>query len=183
MRSRRSQREWHERTFVTVAAEQLILTKAQVRTLEKTYGAEAAGEVETAHPGYLGSQDTFYVGTLKGVAGSINRPSSKPTRNSRRRSCTRPRHRSGLRTYSTTGCCGCSSSTRCRCCEWLTDHGTEYCGRAERHDHQLYLALDDIDHTKTMARKLQTTESANGSTRQFCRSYIRLPSARNSTRA
>ena len=27
----------------------------------------AAGEIETAHPGYLGSQDTFYVGTLKGV--------------------------------------------------------------------------------------------------------------------
>ena len=25
------------------------------------------GEIETAHPGYLGSQDTFYVGTIKGV--------------------------------------------------------------------------------------------------------------------
>ncbi|MBB1331615.1 IS481 family transposase, partial [Pseudoalteromonas sp. SR43-7] len=28
---------------------------------------EACGEIETAHPGYLGSQDTFYVGNLKGV--------------------------------------------------------------------------------------------------------------------
>ena len=28
---------------------------------------EACGEIETAHPGCLGSQDTFYVGTLKGV--------------------------------------------------------------------------------------------------------------------
>lgn len=28
---------------------------------------EACGEIATAHPGYLGSQDTFYVGTLKGV--------------------------------------------------------------------------------------------------------------------
>ena len=27
----------------------------------------ACGEIETAHPGHLGSQDTFYVGTLKGV--------------------------------------------------------------------------------------------------------------------
>ena len=27
----------------------------------------ACGEIDTAHPGYLGSQDTFYVGTLKGV--------------------------------------------------------------------------------------------------------------------
>ena len=25
---------------------------------------EACGEIETAHPGYLGSQDTFYVGTM-----------------------------------------------------------------------------------------------------------------------
>jgi hypothetical protein len=28
---------------------------------------EAHGEIETEHPGYLGSQDTYYVGTLKGV--------------------------------------------------------------------------------------------------------------------
>ena len=28
---------------------------------------EACGEIETEHPGYLGSQDTFYVGTIKGV--------------------------------------------------------------------------------------------------------------------
>jgi hypothetical protein len=27
----------------------------------------AHGEIETGHPGYLGSQDTFYVGPLKGV--------------------------------------------------------------------------------------------------------------------
>jgi hypothetical protein len=33
----------------------------------------------------------------------------------------------------------------------LTDRGTEYCGRAEKHDYQLYLALNDIDHTKTKA--------------------------------
>ena len=28
---------------------------------------EARGEIETLHPGYLGSQDTYYVGNLKGV--------------------------------------------------------------------------------------------------------------------
>ena len=51
-----------------VAAEGLILTEAQVVALEKKrHDDEAAGEIETAHPGYLGSQDTFYVGTLKGV--------------------------------------------------------------------------------------------------------------------
>lgn len=31
----------------------------------------------------------------------------------------------------------------------LTNRGTEYCGRAEQHDYQLYLAVNDIEHTKT----------------------------------
>ena len=28
---------------------------------------EGHGEIETEHPGYLGDQDTYYVGTIKGV--------------------------------------------------------------------------------------------------------------------
>ena len=51
-----------------VAEEGIILTEAQVAALEKKkFDDEACGEIDTAHPGYLGSQDTFYVGTLKGV--------------------------------------------------------------------------------------------------------------------
>jgi hypothetical protein len=51
-----------------VAKEGIILTEAQIAALEKKqYDDEAAGEIKTAHPGYLGSQDTFYVGTMKGV--------------------------------------------------------------------------------------------------------------------
>ena len=51
-----------------VAETDMILTESQVQALEKKkHDDEACGEVETAHPGYLGSQDTFYVGTLKGV--------------------------------------------------------------------------------------------------------------------
>jgi len=38
----------------------------------------------------------------------------------------------------------------------LTDRGTEYCGKAETHDYQLYLAINDIEHTKTKARHPQT---------------------------
>ena len=50
------------------AQENLILTEAQVRALEKAKEEkEAHGEIETEHPGYLGAQDTFNVGTLKGV--------------------------------------------------------------------------------------------------------------------
>jgi transposase InsO family protein len=38
----------------------------------------------------------------------------------------------------------------------LTDRGTEYCGKVEQHDYQLYLAMNDIEHTKTKARSPQT---------------------------
>jgi transposase InsO family protein len=38
----------------------------------------------------------------------------------------------------------------------LTDRGTEYCGNRERHEYQLYLAIEDIDHSKTKAKSLQT---------------------------
>lgn len=38
----------------------------------------------------------------------------------------------------------------------LTDRGTEYCGKVEHHDYELYLALNDIDHTKTKAASPQT---------------------------
>jgi transposase InsO family protein len=38
----------------------------------------------------------------------------------------------------------------------LTDRGTEFCGRPERHDYQLYLAVNDIEHTRTKAYSPQT---------------------------
>ena len=51
-----------------VAEEGIILTGAQIQALEKKkWDDEAWGEIDTAHPGYLGSQDTVHVGTLKGV--------------------------------------------------------------------------------------------------------------------
>ncbi len=38
----------------------------------------------------------------------------------------------------------------------LTDRGTEYCGRFEAHDYELYLGVNGIGHTKTKARHPQT---------------------------
>lgn len=51
-----------------VARDGIELTDSQIAALErKASDDEACGEIETAHPGYMGSQDTFYVGNLKGV--------------------------------------------------------------------------------------------------------------------
>ncbi|EQA02949.1 integrase core domain protein [Glaesserella parasuis MN-H] len=38
----------------------------------------------------------------------------------------------------------------------LTDRGSEYCGKVENHDYELYLAMNDIEHTKTKVKHPQT---------------------------
>ena len=62
-----------------MAQDNLILSEEQLRALEKSKAdKEASGEIETHHPGYLGAQDTYYVGTLKAWAGSTSKLSSTP---------------------------------------------------------------------------------------------------------
>ena len=130
---------------------------SQVAALEKKkHDDEACGEIETAHPGYLGSQDTFYVGNLKGVG--------------------RIYQQTFVDTYSKIALCKLyTTKTPITAADVLndkvqpffeqhelpmlrilTDRGTEYCGRVEQHDYQLYLAINDIDHTKTKAMSPQT---------------------------
>ncbi len=50
----------------------------------------------------------------------------------------------------------------------LTDRGTEYCGRVDKHDFQLFVAINDIDHTKTKVRSPQT----NGICEQFHKTIL-----------
>jgi hypothetical protein len=38
----------------------------------------------------------------------------------------------------------------------LTDRGTEYCGNPEHHEYELYLALEDIDHSRTKTKSPQS---------------------------
>ena len=46
----------------------MVLTESQVKAMEKAKEQrQAEGEVETHHPGYLGSQDIYYMGTIKGI--------------------------------------------------------------------------------------------------------------------
>ncbi len=38
----------------------------------------------------------------------------------------------------------------------LTDRGTEYCGAPDRHEYELYLAVENMDHTRTKTKSPQT---------------------------
>jgi transposase InsO family protein len=151
------------------AEEGLVLTESQVIALERKKDDDIeCGEVETAHPGHLGSQDTFYVGTLKGVG--------------------RVYQQTFVDTYSKVALAKLyNTKTPITSADMLndkvlplfeengmgllrilTDRGTEYCGRAEHHDYQLYLAINDIEHTKTKARSPKT----NGICERFHRTML-----------
>jgi transposase InsO family protein len=140
-----------------VAEQGLILTEAQVAALEKKrQDDEFNGEIDTAHPGYLGSQDTFYVGTFKGV-GRVYQQTFVDTYSKV----------AFAKLYTTKTPLTAADLLNDRVLPFfaeenlpmlriLTDRGTEYCGRAESHDYQLYLAINDIEHSKTKVRSPQT---------------------------
>jgi transposase InsO family protein len=140
-----------------VAQEGRILTEAQVAALEKaTADKEAHGEFESECPGYCGAQDTFYVGTLKGVG--------------------RIYQQTFIDTYSKVGFAKLyDRKTPLTAADLLndrvvpffeehgiplgrvlTDRGTEYCGQPDRHEYELYLAVENIDHTRTKTKHPQT---------------------------
>lgn len=140
-----------------VAQEGLVLTETQLMALEKaTADKEAHGEFESECPGYCGAQDTFYVGTLKGVG--------------------RIYQQTFIDTYSKVGFAKLyDRKTPVTAADLLndrvvpffeqyeialnrvlTDRGTEYCGAPDRHDYELYLAIENIDHTRTKTQRPQT---------------------------
>jgi len=134
-----------------------VLTEEQVVALEKAkLEKEAHGQIETEHPGYLVAQDTFYVGTIKGV-GRIYQQTVIDTYSRVAFAKLYDRKNALVAAdmlndqvvpfFETEGV----SLLRI-----LTDRGTEYCGNREHHEYQLYMALENIDHTKTKARSPQT---------------------------
>jgi hypothetical protein len=139
------------------AQEGLVLTEAQVTALERAKEEKQAhGEIETHHPGYLGAQDTYYIGTIKGV-GRIYQQTYIDTY----------AKVAQVKLYDRKNALVAADMLNDRILPLyeqsnipllriLTDRGTEYCGAREHHEYQLYLAIEDIDHTRTKAKHPQT---------------------------
>src|ERR1700739_1395722 len=151
-----------------VAQDGILLTESQIAAMEKAKaGKEAHGEFDSECPGYCGAQDTFYVGTLKGVV--------------------RVYQQSFIDTYAkvafaklydrkTPITAAAILNDRVvpfydehgiRLSRVLTDRGTEFCGR-ESHDYELYLAVEDID---TSSNKTQSPQT-NGICERFHRTVL-----------
>lgn len=139
------------------AEEGILLTEEQLKCLEKAkLEKEAHGEIETAHPGYLGSQDTYFVGTMKGV-GRIYQQTFIDTYS----------RVAFAKLYTEKTAITAAHALNEVVVPWfaeqevpllriLTDRGTEYCGKIEEHAYQLFIAVENIDHSKTKARSPQT---------------------------
>lgn len=139
------------------AQENLILTEDQLRALERAREEKQAhGEIETEHPGYLGAQDTYYVGTIKSI-GRIYQQTFLDTYSKL----------AFAKLYDRKNALVAADLLNDRVLPFLeeqnvpllrvlTDRGTEYCGNRECHEYQLYLAVENIDHSRTKAKSPQT---------------------------
>src|SRR5215470_1790786 len=139
------------------AREGRVLTEAQVAALERVQREkETHGEFESECPGYCGAQDTFYVGTLKGV-GRIYQQTFIDTYSKV----------AFAKLYTEKTPITAADLLNDRIVPFfaeheipvsriLTDRGSEYCGAPDRHPYELYLAIEEIEHTRTKTRSPQT---------------------------
>jgi len=140
-----------------VAQDGVILTERQLAALErKREKQEAHGEIETEHPGYLGAQDTYYVGNIKGV-GRIYQQTFIDTYSKV----------AFAKLYDRKNAIVAADMVNDRVLTFfeehdipllrvLTDRGTEYCGKVEYHEYELYLQLEGIEHSKTQIKRPQS---------------------------
>jgi transposase InsO family protein len=140
-----------------MAQDGILLTEAQLQVLEKRKATkEAHGEIETEHPGYLGSQDTYYVGYFKGI-GKVYSQVYIDTYS----------RVADAKLYEDKTSLTAADILNDRVLPWyeeegipilriLTDRGTEYKGKIEHHAYELFLSIAGIEHTTTKAYSPQT---------------------------
>lgn len=140
------------------AKEGIVYTEAQLVALEsaKRQRESNPDEIETEHSGYLISQDTFYVGYLKGV-GRIYQQTVIDTYSSV----------AFAKVYTAKIPVTAADLLNDRVLPFfeeqeipvlrvLTDRGTEFCGSMDKHPYEIYLQLNEIEHTKTKVKSPQT---------------------------
>src|SRR5437899_7389493 len=153
----------------TSAQEGPVLSESQLAALEKAKAdKEAHGEFESECPGYCGAQDTFYVGTLKGV-GRIYQQTFLDTYTKV----------AFAKLYDRKTPLVAADLLNDRVIPFFDEHGVtlqrvltdrcpEHCGAPERHEYELYLAVENIDHTRTKVKSPQT----NGIVERFHRTVL-----------
>lgn len=145
----------------------LELSPEQIALIEKANPCFKERHVESSKPGELLSQDTFYVGVLKGVgrvylhavvdtygsyAFGFLHTSKQPE------AAVAVLHNQALPFY---------QDLDLDVNAILTDNGREFCGK-ETHPYELYLQLNDIEHRTTRVRRPQT----NGFVERFNRTVL-----------
>jgi len=147
--------------------EGIELTPEQIAQIEKYNPCFKERHVESSRPGELLSQDTFFVGTMKGV-GKVYLHAAVDTYGSyafgflhtgKKPECAAVLlHNDILPFYKEHGLTVQAI---------LTDNGPEFCG-TQNHPFELYLALNDIEHRRTKVR----TPRTNGFIERFNRTVL-----------
>ena len=144
------------------------LTEEQIRLLEKANPCFRERRVESLYPGYLLCQDTFMVGTIKGIGriylqavvdtyGSL--AFGKLYTSKLSQTAVDVLYDRVLPFYEEHGL---------EVEHILTDNGREYCGRAMIHSYEIFLEFNDIKHRRTKV----ATPRTNGFVERFNRTVL-----------
>ena len=140
-----------------VAKDGIILTEAQVIAMErKKEKREAFGEIETEHPGYLGAQDTYYVGNIKGVGRIYQQTFIDTYSRVAFAKLYQSKHAITSADILNDRVIPFFEDQQVPLLRVLTDRGTEYKGKPEHHEYELYLQIEGIEHSKTQVRHPQS---------------------------
>jgi transposase InsO family protein len=140
-----------------VAQDGLILTEAQLMAMErKKEKREAFGEIETEHPGYLGAQDTYYVGNIKGVGRIYQQTFIDTYTRVAFAKLYESKHAITSAELLNDRVLPFFEEQQIPLLRILTDRGTEYKGKPEHHEYELYLRIEGIEHSKTQVRHPQS---------------------------